>query len=127
MPALPSVTLDPNTNNLVVSAAAVTGVGSAAAFGVVTNTSSRSHTLTLEAVGVGAVPTTVTVTLQASMDGGVTYQPYGSGGAGIALVATGAGTIAIIQNVNSGLLYQVNITSLTLGSATAVNVYANAN
>lgn len=128
MAGLPSFTLDPNTNNVVVNAATVTGVANAAAFGVPTNTSSRSHTLTLEAVGAGGVPTTVTVTLQASMDGGATYQPYGSGGSSIALVATGAGTIAIIQNVNSGLLYQVNITSLTLGgSATSVTIYANVN
>lgn len=77
--------------------------------------------LLFEAVGAGAVPTTVTAQLQASLDGGTTFQNLG---APINLVATGTGTIAVVTNMAAGAVYQLTLTAVTLGSATSVTIYA---
>jgi hypothetical protein len=78
------------------------------------------YVLYLEAVGASAVPTTVTAQLTCSLDGGVTFQNLGSA---INLVATSAGTVAIVTNVVPGAIYLLTLTALTLGSATSVTVW----
>lgn len=76
--------------------------------------------LVFEAVGAGAVPTTVTGQLQISLDGGTTFQNYG---AALNLVAAGVGAAQAVTNIVAGAIYQLTLTALTLGSATAVTVY----
>lgn len=78
------------------------------------------RTISFEAIGAGAVPTTVTAQLQASEDGGVTFQNLG---AAINLVSTGAGSIQAIPNLDPGLVYQLTLTAVTLGTATSVTIY----
>jgi hypothetical protein len=75
------------------------------------------RTLSLSANGVAAVPTTVTVSLYA-YDGSA-WSLYESA---IALIATGVATDAQELHLVAGLQYQVLVTTLTLGSATSVNV-----
>lgn len=124
MPAATIILESGGPPQAVVNAATATGVGASSLFTVSPGRDGATpHVLTLEAVGAGAVPTTVTANLTASSDGGTTYQTYGSNGS-IALVATSTGTIAIISNLVSGLIYQLSIGTLTLGSATSVTVWA---
>jgi len=90
-------------------------------FGIDAGPVERGRTLNLHGSGVAAVPTTVTVSLYASTDGGVTWTLYQ---AAIALCASTAWTDAQVLNLLPGLLYQVLVTTLTLGSATSVSVDA---
>jgi len=78
-------------------------------------------TVTFEAVGASAVPTTVTAQLQVSEDGGTTFQNYGSA---LNLVAASVGTVAAVANMISGVIYKLTLTTLTIGSAVSVTVYA---
>jgi hypothetical protein len=78
-----------------------------------------ARTLNLEAIGTGAVPTTVTANVEQTNDGGATWQAVGTAGTGIALVATGTGTAFNLTNLVAGPVYRLNVTTLTLGSATA--------
>ena len=79
--------------------------------------------LTLQAIGVGAsVPTTCTANVEQSNDGGVTWQPVGTAGTAIALVAAAVGTAYRLLNIGPGPQYRINVTTLTLGNATSVNI-----
>jgi hypothetical protein len=75
--------------------------------------------LSLHARGAGAVPTTVTVGLYSSTDGGATWNLYK---AAITLVTGTAATDSQVQDLVAGPLYQVLVTTLTLGSASAVSI-----
>lgn len=79
----------------------------------------RPRVLNLKAKGVGALPTTMSVTLFTSDDNGTTWQAYG---AAIALVTTTVATDAQIVNIAAGLMCQLLVTALTLGSASSVSV-----
>lgn len=115
-------TLDAGTPFLAVNAAAATGA-SAIQFSSQRRESGGARTLNVQAVGAGAVPTTVTANLEASSDGGSTFQPYGSQGTGLTLVATSVGTQQQVGDLIPGIIYRINITSLTIGSATSVSVW----
>jgi len=119
--ALPQVTASPSLPFQAVKAATTTGVGASPVFSL-SDQRGAYQNLMLEAVGAGATPTTVTVSLSASLDGGTTFQTV-SGQSAIALVATSTGTIALITGLPVGPLYQVNVGTLTLGSATSVTVW----
>lgn len=77
------------------------------------------RTLALNARGTGAVPTTATGTLWASSDGGTSWQIYAGS---LALVATTTTADQVVLHLVAGLLYQLLLSALTLGSATAVSV-----
>lgn len=81
------------------------------------------RTLTLEGIGVGAaVPTTLTANVEQSNDGGVTWQPVGTAGTGIALVAATVGTAFRLLNIGPGPIYRINVTTYTAGAATSAVV-----
>lgn len=79
------------------------------------------HSMNVEAIGIGGLPTTVTVNLLASYDGGATWQLTQNGNA-LALFTAGAGTVQVIKNLVAGALYAFSISALTLGGATGVNL-----
>jgi hypothetical protein len=87
-------------------------------FGVAPSADGRARTLNIKAKG-AILPTTLSVTLYSSDDGGATWQAYGGS---IALVATTVATDSQQLNIVSGLLFQLLVTTLTLGSAASVAV-----
>lgn len=109
--------------------AANAGIGSSLTnprFGVDSGPTERGRTLNLHGSGISStgapiVPTTVTASLYSSSDGGVTWNLYQ---AAIPLGATTIFTDVQVLNVVPGLLYQILITTLTLGSASSVSVDA---
>ncbi len=103
-----------------------TGVTNYGTFGIAGSPNNRDHTLCLVATGATALPTTLTVDLECSSDGGTTWGKYGAN-TGIALVATTAFTAKVIVNVVSGLLYRINPTAYTAGSSAGATVWAVAN
>lgn len=86
-----------------------------------------SRTLNLQALGLtvgglvgGIVPTTLTCNVEQTNDQGQSWQPAGTSGTGIALVA---GTVATAQDITGlvpGPIYRINVTNLTLGNATSM-------
>lgn len=86
----------------------------------------KERTLNLHAkgilTGVPTLPTTLTVSLYSSTDGGVTWNLYQ---AAIALVTATVATDVQVLHLVSGLVYQLLVTTLTLGSATSVSVDGN--
>ena len=80
------------------------------------------NNITFHADGVGGVPTTATGAVYSSDNGGTTWNlVQGS----IDLVAAGVATDYVLENVAPGLIYQMILTTVSLGgSATAVNVGA---
>lgn len=88
-------------------------------FTVQPRTGGGDRTLSLSARSVAAVPTTLTASVYESSDGGTTWSLHQ---AGLALVASTVATNAQVLHLVAGLLYQVLVTTLTLGSATSVSV-----
>jgi hypothetical protein len=89
-------------------------------FTMSTITDGQDKTLWLGAIGAGAVPTALTVDLEVSFDGQLTWQKLQTG---IALVATTVATPQKIINAPRGLPMRLNATTLTLGSASSITVY----
>lgn len=79
------------------------------------------RTLEVSVVGIGGVPTTVTAQLLSSSDNGLTWQNEGST---LALVATSTPAPQQIT-VTQGRLYALNLSALTLGTATQVNLFVS--
>src|SRR5215475_11281274 len=79
----------------------------------------QDRTLWLAAIGAGAVPTTVTADLEASFDGGATWQKIATG---LALVAASAAAAQKVLNAPRGVPLRINVTTLTLGGASSVAV-----
>lgn len=77
--------------------------------------------LTLTAVPTGAV-TTVTGDLEVSSDAGVSWQKKH---VGIALIAASVSTEAVENNIQTGLLYRFNPTTVTGGTSVTINATAN--
>jgi hypothetical protein len=113
-------TLDAGTSVLLFQGAAA--AASTILFVVQPRGDGGDRTIVLQALGVGGSLTTVTANLEASDDGGATFQPYGASGTGIALVATGVGTSQKVLDVVAGKIYRVNVTTLVLNTATAAQV-----
>lgn len=95
-------------------------------FGLPPQSSIWRGTLWLEAVPVGATGGTgaLTVNVEISLDGAVTWQPFATG---VALFTAGVGTV---QSVNvSGLggngTLRLNPTTVTIGTSTGFNVFAH--
>jgi hypothetical protein len=107
--------------SIVITATGVTNYGT---FTVEGSPNNRDHTLVLTVTDPTALPTTLTVDLECSPDGGTTWGKYATA---LALVATAALTAKIVLNVVAGLLYRLNPTSFTAGSATGVVVQGTAN
>lgn len=117
------VSLDPGFVLTVVNALAASSTGTATSqiFTVAPRGDSGDRDLTLTAVPNGAV-TTVTVDLEVSSDGGVTWQKKH---VGIALIATSVSTEAVETGIQAGLLYRVNPTTNTGGTSVTINATAN--
>jgi hypothetical protein len=77
------------------------------------------RTLNLNVRSATAVPTTVTASLYQSTDNGVTWE---LAQAAFNLVTSTVATGAQALHLTAGVLYQLLITTLTLGSATTVSV-----
>ena len=132
-------TLDPGTTTKVVSAVTTTTAapntnlddprsttGGSGAYPIFTvqpsSGDATQRVVNFKAKGAGAVPTTVSCTLFSSDDSGASWQTYK---ASFALVATGTATDVQVS-LEPGQIYQVLVTTLTLGSATSVSVDAQA-
>jgi len=113
----------PLGENLPVSIAiTATGVTNYGTFSIENSPDAHEHTLVLSVVGATALPTTLTVDLEASSDGGTTWGKY-STNTSLALVATTAFVATVVLHVVSGLLYRLNPTAYTAGSSTGATVY----
>ena len=85
----------------------------------------QAHTLALYGIGVAAVPTALTVDLEFSGDGQLTWQKYATSKV---LITGAAGTATVLTGVVTGVVYRINATTVTLGAtATSVTVWAVAN
>ena len=102
-------------------AAGGSGVGNSQIFTVPEEFGTSGATLTLTAVPNGAV-TTVTVDIEVSSDGGTTWQKKHTG---VQLIAASVSTQAVEGNIQSGLLYRINPTTVTGGTAVTINATAN--
>lgn len=102
-----------------VSSALTTTGASSYIFTMSTVTDGQDKTLWLGAIGAGAVPTAVTVDVEASFDGQLTWQKLATG---LALVAASVATAQKVVNAPRGVPMRLNATTLTLGSATSVTV-----
>lgn len=118
------IALLPNKPTRVVNAATATGVAAADTFSFPARGDGGDRTLALSVIGLDAVPTTATADLECSADGGTTWQKHSNA---IALAATTVATTQRVTNLVAGLLYRINLTTLTLGSATSVSVWATVN
>ena len=65
------------------------------------------------------MPTTLTANVEQSIDGGVTWQPVGTAGTAIALVAATVGTAFRLTGLVAGPTYRINVTTYTAGAATS--------
>lgn len=94
-------------------------------FTVNASSDGKDRTLNLSARGIAAgvptLPTTMSVGLYASSDGGTTWKLSQTA---FALVAATIATDAQALHLVAGILYQLLVTTLTLGSATSVSVDA---
>ena len=115
--AVPNI-LDAGQVFSVVNAATATGAGPQ--FGVRQTPDGQPRTILLQAVG-ATMPTTLTAQLQVSNDGGSTFQNIGSAPN---LVATSTGAPKSVSGIVPGAVYQLNVTALTIGSASSVTVNA---
>jgi hypothetical protein len=100
-------------------AAGGSGTGSSQQFTVSERPGGGDRNLTITAIPNGS--TTVTADLEVSADGGVTFQKKQ---VGIALIATSVSTQAIVANVQAGLIYRLNVTTNTGGTAVTIVVGA---
>lgn len=117
------VSLDAGFVLTVVNAIAAGGSGTALSqiFTVPEKFGSSGATLTLTAVPNGAV-TTVTVDIEVSSDGGTSWQKKH---VGVALIAVSVNTQATESNMQAGLLYRINPTTVTAGTSVTINATAN--
>ena len=98
-------------------AAGSTGTANSTWFTASPRGEGADRNLTLIAVPSGAV-TTVTVDIEVSSDGGVTWQKKH---VSVALIATGTSTAAVEANIQSALLYRINVTTNTSGTSVTIN------
>ncbi|HEX3156785.1 MAG TPA: hypothetical protein VHV32_19305 [Candidatus Angelobacter sp.] len=117
------VSLDAGFVLTVVNALAAGGSGTANSqiFTVPEEFGTGGSTLTLTAVPNGGV-TTVTVDIEVSTDGGTTWQKKH---VGVALIASSVSTQAAEPNLQSGMLYRINPTTVTGGTSVTINATAN--
>ena len=101
------------------SAAAANLAGTNIIFTVQPRGDGGARTLNLHGRSATAVPTTATLSLYSSSDGGVTWTLEQST---IALCASTVFTDGVLTNLVAGLLYILLATAVTLGSATTVSV-----
>lgn len=119
--AVSPTNLDPGFNVLVVNAAATTGTGASNPFTVQPTGDSGDRNVTFRPFATGTV-TTCTADLESSDDNQVTWSVY-PGGAGIVFSALAQ---AQILHLVAGVVYRLNIKTLSLGSAASVSINAAA-
>lgn len=114
--------IDPGQAVQVVSAlaAASTGTANSQLFTVQPRGEGADRSLVLDAVPNGAV-TTVTADLEISTDNQVSFQKFKTG---LALIAASVSTAAVVNNVQSGATYRVNVTTNTAGTSVTINATA---
>lgn len=130
-PGITSFTLRIGVNELLY--VNVTATGAQAVFGFPPQMSNWRGAMTLQAVGIGGTPTTVTGDIEVSMGGGV-FGKFNK----VVNVTAAASTQSTYTGFNlllptsydlSGLggdgQVRINITTLTLGGATGINVFAS--
>jgi hypothetical protein len=127
-PGLGVSVVDSGMATIVVSNATVTGTARGYQFTVAPRRDGGDRTLSFSAQGIGAIPTAVTIDLESNSDGLlVNFNEYGAAGTGLVLVAASEPTDQQVKNVTAGNVYLVNITTLTLGGATGVNIILTVN
>jgi hypothetical protein len=112
------ISLDAGFQLVVVNALAVggSGVANSQVFTVPEEFGSSGATLTLTAVPNGAV-SAVTVDIEVSADGGVTWAKKH---VSVALIAASVNTQAVESNLQPGLLYRINPTTITGGASVTI-------
>jgi len=96
----------------------------AATFGTPPQASVWRGILWLQAVGIGGTGTTLTVDLEASLDGGITF---GKVVTGVTLVAASVGSLqkVDISGLGGNGKLRLNGTTVTLGGATGFNIFGH--
>jgi hypothetical protein len=113
----PYVTLDMGVPTTVLNAASAAGTGQP--FTVQPRADGAARTVSFQGIITGS-PTTVTVNLEASNDGGTTWSTYQ---AALAFLTAAWQTVA---NVVAGPLYRLNLTTLSGGTTPTVTISASA-
>lgn len=122
MPNLPTqkyALLTQDVPTTVVNQATATGVAKSFFFTIQGVPEGVQRTVTFIPRQVGGV-TAATMTILASEDGGATTQTYPETGT-LTLIATSALTPVVVNNLVPGLIYQVNIATLTGGTNISVD------
>jgi len=122
----PSVSLETGTPVTLINAIAAVQANPGTAinntnqtFAVVPTGQGGPRVLSLHARSATAVPTALAVQLYSSSDGGATWDLYQGA---VTLVSGVTPVENQISNLVSGLIYQLLVSALTLGSATTVSV-----
>lgn len=117
------VSLDAGFVLTVVNAILASGSGTALSqiFTVPEESGTSGATLTLTAVPNGAV-SALTVDIEVSSDGGLNWAKKH---VGVALITASVNTQATEGNMQSGLLYRINPTTVTGGTSVTINATAN--
>lgn len=117
-----SITLDQGIQTTVVGAATVTGLSFSTIFSVQPRGGGGPVDATFRphANVNGLTVTTLTCDLESSDDNGVTWSVYPGGGT----MTFSALAQVQIAKLNAGLIYRLNIKSLTLGTAASVTINA---
>lgn len=100
-----------------------TGTGTAYQFGISMAPDTHSRTILFWTKGASAVPTTVTGNIEASFDGGTTWEIYKLA---VAFVASTVATV-YVTDIVAGPIYRINLTTITIGSAVTFVISACAN
>jgi hypothetical protein len=116
----PYVTLDAGVPTVVVNGATGTGTGAAQVFTVQPRPDGSARTVSFQAIPSGTF-TALTANLEASSNGGTTWNTYASGGA-LDFKATPSQTIS---NLVAGLVYRLNIATFTGGTSVVINATAS--
>jgi hypothetical protein len=109
--------------NVVNPAQTTTGTTQSYQFGLGMAPDTHARDIMFWTKGASAVPTTVTGNIEASFDGGTTWEIYKLA---VAFVASTVAT-AYVATFVSGPLYRINLTTVTLGSAVTIRIDACAN
>ena len=100
-----------------------TGTATSYQFGVEMSPDTHSRSILFWTKGASAVPTTVTGNIEASFDGGTTWEIYQLA---VHFVASTVATV-FATDIVAGPIYRINLTTITIGSAVTFGIWACAN
>lgn len=112
--------LNQGQEDLVVNAATATGTAKSVPFAVQHSMDGDSGSLSFTAIGAGAQPTAVTADIEKQDPTSGTWVKYQIG---IVIIGASAVPAATPNSITQGI-YRLNLTTLTLGTATSVTINA---